>query len=292
MPDIDTFSFSYMPADVMSAVMESNAEENPKMLFQCERRALHERAADWSVRTHHNHMTGRGHDVMHMPPYFPPPFPPQQQVGVEFHPSSGSVQLGNSSGNNDPYSLNVHQSHYSTHSQIQRTHEVLRRAEHEALDCVFVSQTGNVHFSYDPSGGRGGNSGRSEGNQYNVVRRPDVLVQHHVLDSGETIVIPGNLASTPLSSHHNIDDGQTPSVESDSNFISTDQMSIVKKEFDVLLSGPVSPTDVFCSVPGRLSLLSSTSKYKVTVGEVQRRLSPPECLNASLLGGVLRSISF
>ncbi|KAK9411063.1 transcription factor AP-2-beta [Crotalus adamanteus] len=46
--------------------------------------------------------------------------------------------------------------------------------------------------------------------------------------------------------------------------------------------------EVFCSVPGRLSLLSSTSKYKVTVGEVQRRLSPPECLNASLLGGVLR----
>ncbi|KAM3181259.1 hypothetical protein ACTXT7_014721 [Hymenolepis weldensis] len=48
------------------------------------------------------------------------------------------------------------------------------------------------------------------------------------------------------------------------------------------------PADVFCSVPGRLSLLSSTSKYKVTVSEVQRRLSPPECLNASLLGGVLR----
>ena len=52
--------------------------------------------------------------------------------------------------------------------------------------------------------------------------------------------------------------------------------------------GPPAPTDVFCSVPGRLSLLSSTSKYKVTVAEVQRRLSPPECLNASLLGGVLR----
>lgn len=48
------------------------------------------------------------------------------------------------------------------------------------------------------------------------------------------------------------------------------------------------PAEVFCSVPGRLSLLSSNSKYKVTVGEVQRRLSPPECLNASLLGGVLR----
>jgi hypothetical protein len=48
------------------------------------------------------------------------------------------------------------------------------------------------------------------------------------------------------------------------------------------------PSDTFCSTPGRLSLLSSTSKYKVTIAEVQRRLSPPECLNASLLGGVLR----
>ncbi|XP_059544571.1 transcription factor AP-2-alpha isoform X9 [Myotis daubentonii] len=58
---------------------------------------------------------------------------------------------------------------------------------------------------------------------------------------------------------------------------------------DNLFGGVVNPNEVFCSVPGRLSLLSSTSKYKVTVAEVQRRLSPPECLNASLLGGVLRS---
>ncbi|NXA42375.1 AP2E factor, partial [Eudromia elegans] len=57
---------------------------------------------------------------------------------------------------------------------------------------------------------------------------------------------------------------------------------------DGLIGGVTNPSEVFCSVPGRLSLLSSTSKYKVTVGEVQRRLSPPECLNASLLGGVLR----
>jgi len=75
------------------------------------------------------------------------------------------------------------------------------------IQCVYLPQTGNVQFSYDSSG-RGGRGG--DGAQYTVVRRPDVLVQasHHVLDSGETIVIPGNLASTPLSSHHNIDDGQ------------------------------------------------------------------------------------
>ena len=53
-------------------------------------------------------------------------------------------------------------------------------------------------------------------------------------------------------------------------------------------NGTIAPTDVFCSVPGRLSLLSSNSKYKVCVSEVQRRLSPPECLNASLLVGILR----
>lgn len=66
-------------------------------------------------------------------------------------------------------------------------------------------------------------------------------------------------------------------------------MSVKKSEKDWSVGGgPITQTDLFCSVPGRLSLLSSTSKYKVTVAEVQRRLAPPECLNASLLGGVLR----
>lgn len=75
-------------------------------------------------------------------------------------------------------------------------------------------------------------------------------------------------------------------IPSKLNGSSLSALSICKEGLGM---GAVSnPAEVFCSVPGRLSLLSSTSKYKVTVGEVQRRLSPPECLNASLLGGVLR----
>uniref|UniRef100_A0A1I7XFL4 TF_AP-2 domain-containing protein n=1 Tax=Heterorhabditis bacteriophora TaxID=37862 RepID=A0A1I7XFL4_HETBA len=53
-------------------------------------------------------------------------------------------------------------------------------------------------------------------------------------------------------------------------------------------STSIDPREIYCTVPGRTSLLSSTTKYRVTVGEIQRRISPPECLNASLLGGILR----
>ena len=76
------------------------------------------------------------------------------------------------------------------------------------------------------------------------------------------------------------------SVNGDSNFPFS-----IKREFGQNHHGggrTKFADEIFCSTPGRLSLLSSTSKYKVTIAEVQRRLSPPECLNASLLGGVLR----
>ncbi|KAI6225948.1 Transcription factor AP-2-beta [Aphelenchoides besseyi] len=63
----------------------------------------------------------------------------------------------------------------------------------------------------------------------------------------------------------------------------TDLSSIMQQN-----TSAVNAADVFASVPGRLSLLSSAAKYKVTVGEVQRRINPPESLNASVLGGILR----
>lgn len=90
----------------------------------------------------------------------------------------------------------------------------------------------------------------------------------------------------PPPSHHASSASSTVPIPSKLNGSSLSALSVGKDGLG--LSALSNPAEVFCSVPGRLSLLSSNSKYKVTVGEVQRRLSPPECLNASLLGGVLR----
>merc|ERR1712117_840255 len=97
----------------------------------------------------------------------------------------------------------------------------------------------------------------------------------------------------PRSSHHDPHHGQSlgsPYTDNAAFSIKKEISAYPSQSLDHATSLPQKPlnADIFCSTPGRLSLLSSTSKYKVTVAEVQRRLSPPECLNASLLGGVLR----
>merc|ERR1711892_112165 len=87
--------------------------------------------------------------------------------------------------------------------------------------------------------------------------------------------------------HQNVQNNHSDSFN-DSSFSIKKELSLYSPQHHSAPTIKVIPTDIFCSTPGRLSLLSSTSKYKVTIAEVQRRLSPPECLNASLLGGVLR----
>ncbi|EDL14372.1 transcription factor AP-2 beta [Mus musculus] len=96
-------------------------------------------------------------------------------------------------------------------------------------------------------------SGLDPRRDYHSVRRPDVLLHsaHHGLDAGM-----GDSLSLHGLGHPGMEDVQSVEDANNSGMNLLDQ-SVIKKD-------------------------------KVTVGEVQRRLSPPECLNASLLGGVLR----
>ncbi|XP_048111958.1 transcription factor AP-2 gamma isoform X2 [Alosa alosa] len=225
------------------------------------------------------------------PPYFPPPYQPLS------YPQSSDPY----SHISDPFNINsLHQSPASTQQQ---------------------SWPGRQSQEIGPRGGLAsqilGLEGGSSGVRREGFRRPELLPPHvQGIDS-----IGENMGLHEMG--HGLDDVQHVD---DHSIVMADQ-TVIKKVLGLrsgrnhdrlqktyfeggFLAGPVSlpkgnalglpfqkeqllgmvsnPTEVFCSVPGRLSLLSSTSKYKVTVAEVQRRLSPPECLNASLLGGVLR----
>ncbi|XP_073931115.1 transcription factor AP-2 gamma isoform X2 [Castor canadensis] len=124
-------------------------------------------------------------------------------------------------------------------------------------------------------------------------RRSDLLLPHaHALDAAG---LAENLGLHDMA--HQMEEVQNVDEQHlllhDQTVIRKGPISMTKNPLSLpcqkeLVGAVMNPSEVFCSVPGRLSLLSSTSKYKVTVAEVQRRLSPPECLNASLLGGVLR----
>ncbi|XP_062815352.1 transcription factor AP-2-beta isoform X2 [Anolis carolinensis] len=207
------------------------------------------------------------------PPYFPPPYQP-----LPYHQSQDPYAHVN-----DPYALNpLHQPQQHPWGQRQR-----QEVGAEAGSLLPQPRASLPQLSgLDP-----------RRDYHAAVRRPDVLLHsaHHGLDGmGDALSLHGI-------GHPGMEDVQSVEDANNSGMNLLDQ-SVIKKvpvppksvtslmmNKDGFLGGmSVNTGEVFCSVPGRLSLLSSTSKYKVTVGEVQRRLSPPECLNASLLGGVLR----
>lgn len=200
-------------------------------------------------------------------PYFPPPSN-MQQHGLEFHPNFNAEAY--------PPISNFHPHSFpQMHNGIRYKDETVPSMH----GLPIPTDTQRMVLTND-----------SRRMEFGGIHRP------------EAVMPPSNHIGFPDQNtqfiHHNnpaiivMDDGNQEGSEEDYSDHST---SIVHKPIrqvdsrkDVLVSEIASPGDVFCAVPGRLSLLSSTSKYKVTVAEIQRRLSPPECLNASLLGGVLR----
>ncbi|KFM70056.1 hypothetical protein X975_04391, partial [Stegodyphus mimosarum] len=210
------------------------------------------------------------------PPYFPPPYSlPQTQLDFQSDPYA---HLNSTLNATTPQNYH-HQLHTSPRSLFKREDEASLHLQTNMLPVSYADTTRRTDVS-------------------SYARRPDILVHPgHTLTDQDLITLH-NTGALPV-----LDDGQTSAV--DEAIFSSEHNSVIRKATflvsgikqrtnnennhkDMMLSGITSAQDVFCSVPGRLSLLSSTSKYKVTVGEVQRRLSPPECLNASLLGGVLR----
>ncbi|XP_028853946.1 transcription factor AP-2 gamma isoform X1 [Denticeps clupeoides] len=204
------------------------------------------------------------------PPYFPPPY-----QALSYPQSSDPY-----SHLNDPFSINsIHQSPSSNQQQSwpgRQSQDIGAHARSGLASQILGLDVGST-------------SVRRDG-----FRRPEPLPPH--IQGIDQSVIGDNMGLHDMG--HGMDDVQSV----DDHIIIADQ-TVIKKgpvslpkgnvlglpfQRESLLGMVSNPTEVFCSVPGRLSLLSSTSKYKVTVAEVQRRLSPPECLNASLLGGVLR----
>ncbi|XP_030075061.1 transcription factor AP-2-epsilon isoform X2 [Microcaecilia unicolor] len=202
------------------------------------------------------------------PPYFPPPYP-QPPLPYSQSQEPGYPHLA------DPYttisSMHQHQQP-SWHSQRTRQEEAgLLSQSHRALGLDPRREYAGVPRLLHGLGDGGHGLGDVPLGLHGLAHHSIEDIQAMDDSSGMSLLDQSVIKKVPISSKQN------------ANTISS--LSMNKES---LIGGVSNPNEVFCSVPGRLSLLSSTSKYKVTVGEVQRRLSPPECLNASLLGGVLR----
>ncbi|XP_047478987.1 transcription factor AP-2-epsilon-like isoform X4 [Penaeus chinensis] len=205
------------------------------------------------------------------PPYFPPPYLGTENQMATHHPAA------------DPYQLHSLPTNYTTYTSatLQNRHEVPRRED----PLHVTGQVGLYDRTY-------AGVDRAGAVLMGAARHEDIILSNtiHPHTIEEPVQAKRAIASQQFAERGLFLEGV---LESDTGFTGDifkhDGFGKVGDHMmkDALI-GAAMPTDVFCSVPGRLSLLSSNSKYKVTVSELQRRLSPPECLNASILGGILR----
>ncbi|XP_045116500.1 transcription factor AP-2-epsilon-like isoform X1 [Portunus trituberculatus] len=231
------------------------------------------------------------------PPYFPPPYLGTENQMTTHHPAA------------DPYQLHSLPANYTTYTSatLQNRHEVPRRED--PLHVAGVLQSGQVGL-YDRSYAGVDRAGAV---LMGAARHEDIILSNtihpHAIE--EPVQAKRAIASQQFAERGLFLEGV---LESDTSFTG----DIFKHDGFGVPFAPASPPpfslpradsgvagrvwdatresslrhksfhDTFCSVPGRLSLLSYNSKYKVMVPEVQRRLCPPECLNASILGGILR----
>ncbi|KAL9835257.1 LOW QUALITY PROTEIN: transcription factor AP-2 gamma [Geothlypis trichas] len=209
------------------------------------------------------------------PPYFPPPYQPLPLLPVS-DPYSHS----------GPFSINpLHQPPPPAAPASSRALGPNRQSQEPAGLAPHGRPGWLPHLSALESG--------SAGSRRETFRRSELLLHRHGLDAALADNLGLHDMPHQMEEVQNVEDQHL--LHDQTVIRKVSPISLTKNsalslpcQKDGLIGVVINPNEVFCSVPGRLSLLSSTSKYKVTVAEVQRRLSPPECLNASLLGGVLR----
>ncbi|CAF1305765.1 unnamed protein product, partial [Didymodactylos carnosus] len=210
------------------------------------------------------------------PPYFPPPYNTSLHHNHQFDLQAAVTSVG---GNvpldygSSPFNTNHHQHH----SYSNDRHNLLRSTGMGSGNDT-LQMPGSTFGQYDS---RAYAEYASYYSRHAMAIDPESLQLYRnnllTTESPSSFRVPGlDEVANPLTEHYR------------ATFQRDFRRPDTKDGIALTISGSVAPSDVFCNVPGRLSLLSSNSKYKVTVAEVQRRLSPPECLNASLLGGILR----